>query len=915
MPSRARTRRTALSKYTQKRDFGRTPEPDARGGKSKAAANRSRPARGAASKGLLFCIQKHDATRLHYDFRLELDGTLKSWAVPKGPSLDPTDKRLAVHVEDHPLDYADFEGVIPAGQYGGGTVLVWDLGTWEPEGDAAAGYRKGHLIFQLAGRKLSGRWSLVRMGGRAAQESRENWLLIKGDDEHASRRGDITRDRPESVATQRVLQEIAAQAGGTPRQRQRAALADGRVAGRATARATPTARTAALLFANDAARPSSKRRKAGQGELPAPAFVEPQLCTLVTEAPEGDEWLHEIKYDGYRMLARIGQGRATLWSRNRKEWTDRLPTLIDELAALPCRSALLDGEVVVPQGHGRTSFEGFRKAIGAGSDRKTAYQVFDLLHLDGDDLRELPLLERKQRLQALLGQAAKGRVRYSDHVLGQGRKFFEHGCRLGLEGSVAKRADAPYRSGRHPDWIKIRCGLRQEFAIVGYTPSTAGRDRIGSLILAVNEGRKGLRYAGRVGTGFSDADRRELLRKLSPLRAARPPVEDPGEPDLRDAVWTRPSLVGEVSFTEWTSAGRLRHPSFHGLREDKTPADVVRETPLRSAELQAAARHAARGKTPREANAKATRSPAAAPGEERVEGVRITHPERVLYADAGLNKLDLARYYSEAASLLLPHAEGRPLALVRCPEGQGGTCFFQKHPAAGGPPPGVERVLIREKDGTAPQPHMLVRSAEGLVGLVQNGVLELHLWGSHAEDVERPDRMVIDLDPSPELPFARVIEGAREVRARLEELELESFVMTTGGKGLHVVTPLRRTLGFDELKAFTHAFALAMAAEQPARYLAVASKARRTGRIFVDYLRNGRGATAICPYSTRARPGAPIAVPLRWDELKPGLHADPFTVANAGPRLAAARKRDPWTGYVAAGRQQLSRAALRAFRL
>jgi len=981
-----------LRAYVRKRDFERTPEPK--------GASRARAA--APRGGGMFCIQKHDASRLHYDFRLELDGVLKSWAVPKGPSLDPHDRRLAVHVEDHPLDYGEFEGVIPEKAYGGGTVVLWDLGTWTPEGDARAAYRKGHLAFELHGRKLQGRWSLVRMGGRAGEEERENWLLIKSDDPHARTSGDITAQRPESVKTGRRLLQVAQEQGGSPAQQKKAARADGpaaakvtgpaaaaatratragtsSAAARATARsratratatratatratatratatrATATRATATRATATRATRGAAMALRRGRAALPA--FVSPQLCTLVSEAPAGEEWLHEIKFDGFRMQARVDRGQATLFSRNRKPWSAKLPTLLEELAKLPCETALLDGEVILPTRAGGSSFEAFRDAIGTAAESRTVFQLFDLLHLDGEDLRALPLHERKRRLAELLERAHQPRLRYTDHVAGRGASFFTAACRHRLEGSIAKRADAPYRPGRGPDWCKIRCGMRQEFVVVGYTPSTTGDAAIGSLVLAVNDAQGHLSYAGRVGTGFSDTQREELRARLARSRLAQPPLDAPRESDLRDAVWSRPELVCDVSFTEWTSAGRLRHPSFQGLRDDKGPEEVVRETAVRASATKARSRslaatraspaRSAPGKrTPRAkgggasgARAKATgRSAASVPGTaaargaaapardtaapardaagaELVQGVRVTHPDRILDPEAGLTKVELARYYAQVAPLLLPHARLRPLALVRCPDGTGGSCFFQKH-VLQGELAGIDVVPVQEKEAAAPKEYMSVASAAGLVTLVQHGVIELHLWGSRSDDLERPDRVVFDLDPAPDVAFPAVMQAARDARAQLAALGLESFAMTTGGKGLHVVVPVRRALDYDGVKAFTHAFSESMATREPHRFLTKASKASRTGRIFIDWLRNGRGATAVCPYGVRARAGAPVAVPVRWEELRAGFAPAAFRVRTIGKRLAEAGRRDPWSGYAAAGRQALTRAALRTLGL
>ena len=740
------------------------------------------------------------------------------------------------------------------------------------------------------------------MHGRE-DDGRASWLLIKGADEHARRRGDILRERPESVATGRGLADIAREQGGSERQRAKAKRADAAV-GLTAARRRPPASPPRARRAARPARPTRRAPRAAASRLPD--FMPPELCTLVPEPPAGDDWLHEIKFDGFRMLARVEDGSAALWSRNRKDWTGRLPSLIADLGRLPCRAALLDGEVVVLDRRGVSSFEGFREAV-SGRESAVVYQAFDLLHLDGEDLRPLPLLERKRRLQALLERARRPRLRFTDHVLGQGPRFLEQACQRGLEGSVAKRADAPYRSARGRDWLKIRCGQRQELVIAGFTPSEVAAGRIASLILAVHDESGRLRYAGRVGTGFSDKDRRELRRQLAALPRAPAPADAPRGAELADAVWVAPRLVAEVSFTEWTSGGRLRHPSFHGLREDKPARAIVREEPVALALAAARSRGASNGH-PRAAAQRSRPARARdAAGEAEVAGVRITHPERLVWPDEGLSKLDLARYYEQAAPLLLAHGAERPLALIRCPDGISGPCFFQKHLLPGRrPPPGI-RVITFKADG---EDALTVAGAEGLIALVQDGVVELHLWGCRADDLDRPDRIVFDLDPSGELPFARVIAAARETRERLQELGLESFVMTSGGKGLHVVAPLRRTRGFEEVKAFTHAVARAMEADAPDRYVSQASKARRKGRIFVDYLRNGRGATAIGPYSARARPGAPLAIPLRWSELVPGLTADRFRLADAGPRLAAARRRDPWEGYRDAARQQLSSRVL-----
>jgi bifunctional non-homologous end joining protein LigD len=874
-----------LREYRRKRNFKKTPEPS-----GKAVPRRR--------KGqLLFVIQKHAASRLHYDFRLELEGVLKSWAVPKGPSLDPADKRLAMHVEDHPLEYGTFEGIIPKGEYGGGTVLLWDRGTWEPVGDPHQGYRAGNLKFLLKGEKLRGGWALVRIrGGRRGDDSGRSWLLIKERDAEArsGRAANIVELEPRSVDTGRTLEKIAAAAD-------RVWHSD-RDGGKKVAARKPPA----------ALRPTPARRGRGHApvsvaDLPGirraalPKFVPPQLATLVSQAPSGEAWLHEMKYDGYRILARLDHGRVTLLSRNGRDWTEKFPTVAEAVGLLPAERAMLDGEVAVLQPDGTTSFQALQNFLSGTGPGQLVYMVFDLLHLDGRDLTGARLEDRKAVLERLLasGNGKSGPVRYSDHVAGDGPDFFTHACRLGLEGIVAKRRDAPYRGTRGTDWLKIKCVKRQEVVIGGYTDPEGSRIGIGALLVGVHENRR-LVYAGKVGTGFDQKTLRSLKTRLASLEQKACPFAT-APTGVGRPHWVKPDLVAEVSFSEWTADGRMRHPSFQGLREDKPATSVVRELPTRVEEEVAMP-----GSSTRTAKGKGRRSSGAAsakgPGEAVVAGVRLTHADRVLYPVQKTTKRDLALFYESIADWILPHLEDRPTALVRCPEGVAKECFYQKHVGAWAPD-SLRRVKIREK--TKVGEYLVVDSLPALVGLVQLGILEIHTWNSVVEHLERPDRVVFDLDPGPGVPWTRVIAGARLIRERLLAVELESFVKTTGGKGLHVVVPLSPGPTWDEGADFARKLAESVAREDPRGYVSHMAKSARQGKIFIDYLRNVRGATSVAAYSTRAKAQAPVSVPLAWDELLPAIKSDHYTIENL-PRRLAGLNTDPWAKYWTA-RQKLPR--------
>lgn len=875
---RTRTLSDPLAEYRRKRRFSQTPEPA-----GDAAA---------ASVGRRFVVQKHAARRLHYDFRLELDGVLKSWAVPKGPSLDPSEKQLAVEVEDHPVEYADFEGVIPAGEYGGGTVLVWDRGTWEPEGDPLRALEQGRLTFRLEGEKLRGRWNLVRTRGR--QDGDKNWLLIKGRDDQARSADEFdVLESAASVTSGRDLEQVAADRDRvwqsersqpeTGRPLKRTKRDDGRRAG---------ARQKAKGKARGASLPGAKR-----GEMPA--AIAPALATLAAAAPLGDEWLHEIKFDGYRLLCFVQKGQAKLVSRNNLDWTHRFPSIAAAAAGLPVRSAVLDGEAIVLMPNGTSSFQALQNILRGGRGGRLNYQCFDLLYLDGYDLRSLALEERKARLAELLADAGPDDpLQYTEHVVGSGPEFHRESCRLGLEGVISKRRRGTYPRGRSPDWLKVKCIQSHEFVIGGFTESTAHGRALGALLIGYYEENGELRYVGRVGTGFGEATLADLRRRLDGLRRTDPPFVDAPARKDRQTHWVRPELVAQITFTDWTEDHLLRHPSFQGLREDK-PARSVQLEPAAAPDGKQSGRASAAKKSRRTKKTPQTDPPSVA------AGVRLSHPDRVLYQEQGITKLGLATYYVEIADWILPHVAHRPLSLFRCPQGQQKDCFFQKH-VRPGTPEALGRVEITEKSKT--QQYLVVESAAGLVALVQMGVLEIHPWGARSDDVERPDRLVFDLDPGPGVPWPRVIEAAHQVRERLDRLGLACFVKTTGGKGLHVVVPLRRRAAWPEAKAFAKAVAERMAAEMPTQFTTTMAKAARPGKIFLDYLRNDRGATSVAPFSTRAKPGAPVSTPLAWEELRPAIRSDHFTVENL-PRRLASLSGDPWEG-IADVRQSLTARVL-----
>lgn len=825
-----------LEQYRQKRDFSATPEPKGRK---------------AREGGSSFVIQKHAARRLHYDLRLEMDGVLRSWAVTRGPSLIAGERRLAVHVEDHPLAYGDFEGIIPKGEYGAGTVIVWDRGSWSPIGDAAKGYAKGHLEFELAGEKLRGRWHLVRMQGKSG-ERHENWLLIKAEDAEArpADAPDILEERPLSVKTGRDISDVANAVAGSSS---------------ATGPDRRRARPEGAAVKDTDALPMTAKAVSGARKTRMPDFIDPMLASLSPAAPAGERWLHEIKFDGYRLQARIEAGRVKLLTRGGLEWTTRFGKAIPAaLAALPVSRAILDGELVVESASGASDFSALQSDLSEGRSDRFLFYAFDLLYLDDHDLRAVPLSDRKALLEQLLTEA-RSVLRYSTHFDEGGSMVLRHACRLSLEGIISKRRDSAYRAGRSKAWIKSKCSARQEFVIGGFTPSTTSRRAIGSLVLGVYEGQA-LHHVGRVGTGFTAKVAEELFSRLDRLRDTDSPFAAALTPEQASKVrYVRPELVAEVEFRAWTADGHLRHAAFRGLREDKPARQIVRE----GAAPQAAA-------APKRA-------------------VRLTHPDRVYWPEAGITKEGLADYYSDVWRKIAPFIVRRPLALLRGPEGIAGPTFFQKH-VWKGLSPKIDRVS--DPKGPA-DPLISISDLDGLLALVQAAALEIHPWGSTVAEWERPDMIVMDLDPGDAVPWDRVIDAAQEVRQRLTDAGLSAFVKTSGGKGLHVVAPLKPHAPWPEVKAFAKSIAGAMAADAPDRYVATLSKARRKGKILIDYLRNQRGATAVSAYSTRARPGAAVSTPLAWEELGADIRPAHFTLANLANRLAVLDA-DPWEAFRAA---------------
>lgn len=883
----------ALETYRRKRDFNKTPEPGA--------------VVQSSAEGNSYLIQKHAARRLHYDFRLELDGVLLSWAVPNGPSLDPADKRLAVRTEDHPLEYGKFEGVIPAGEYGGGTVMLWDRGSWEPVGDPHAGIKNGDFKFILHGERLHGKWVLVRMRKRADERGdKENWLLIKERDDEAKPghgKALTEKDLP-SVVSQRSMGEIADQ-----RQRvwssksgELAVNDDTPTKKGSTGKQSQDTQAKLMGKAKNAA-PTMPKALAEAKRSALPDFVAPELCALVDDAPDGARWVHEIKLDGYRTQVRLEKGKARMLTRKGLDWTAKFKSIAKLIEQLPAKSALIDGEIVMLDTAGVSSFSGLQDALSNDDDSSLIYYAFDLLHLDGKNLTKLPLADRKAALAALFGGLPPdGRLRYSSHVAGRGKDVFEHACRLGLEGIVSKLGDSPYRGGRGGDWLKVKCTHRQEFVIGGWlSSSAAGRDLRSILVGYFEQGK--FVYAGKIGTGFNDRSGGALATQLRKLARKDPPFVGQLPAEVRrGAQWVEPKLVVEAEFAAWTSDRILRHAAFKGVREDKDAKEITIELPGEdAADAKPAARAVRDSATASPAKGKPAR-PNAPP--RTYGGVKLTHPDRVLWPDDGVTKQALADYYAVVAPLIMPHIENRPLSLVRCPDGIAGQCFFQRHMGQG-LPDAVKPAKVRDEK----QAYLTITDTAGLFSLVQFSTLEIHPWGARVDDPEHPDRIVMDFDPHESVPWKSVVAAAIDCRDRLADMGLTSFVKTTGGKGLHVVVPLDRKQDWDEVRGFAEALAKTMAKDNRL-YITTMTKSARTGRIFIDYLRNARTSTAIAPYSTRSRPGAPVAAPLDWDELKTIPSGGHFTLTTL-PRRLSAMKKDPWAAMFKT-RQSLTQKAKKA---
>jgi len=828
----------ALKAYREKRNFDITPEPAAGG-----VANDERRA---------FVIQKHWATRLHYDLRLELEGTMKSWAVPKGPSFDPSDKRMAVHVEDHPISYNSFEGIIPPNQYGAGKVIIWDKGVWVPLEDPHKGFREGKLKFELKGHKLHGHWTLVRMKGRG-DARQEPWLLIKEKDAYARAASEfsVVDEMPDSV------KELADQPSPA---------------------AAPHQETATTQAASGP--PEGARRAA------LPKSLSPQLATLVDSPPgDTDHWIYEIKFDGYRMLTRVEDGQIRLITRNGNDWSGKLPQLMQSLKSMELPDGWYDGEIIMPGERVPADFQALQGAFDMARTADIVYYLFDIPYCAGYDLRDVPLVERRAVLQRVVERKPQEKVRFSAVFDAKPEEVLRSACHLGLEGVIGKRRNSAYVSRRSSDWVKLKCGQRQEFVIGGYTDPQGSRTGIGSLLLGVYENGE-LRYAGNVGTGFNEQTLRDLRERLDALVADASPFAACAEIP-RKAHWVRPELVCEVAFGDWTRSGRIRHSVFHGLRTDKPPAAVTREDPRRDAPVDRPAKAA-------RPSARARGGQAAGPAVALPRSLRVSNPDRVIDTASGTTKIELVRYYALVAPLMMEHLKGRPVALVRAPTGIGGELFFQKR-VERGQMPGIDQ--LEPAPGHPDHPMLEVATAQGLLSAAQMNVIEFHTWNAVKSAILKPDRMTFDLDPGEGVSWRHIQEAAQLVHGFLDELGLPAFLKTSGGKGLHVVVPVRKQLDWDTVKDFSQAIVQHLARTIPQRFVAKSGSTNRVGRIFIDYLRNGFGATTVAAWSARSRPGLGISVPVRWDELGGIKGGDHWTVGTVHTRLDEGNA--PWADYEA----------------
>ncbi len=810
-----------LEQYNQKRDFSKTPEPKGK----------------LHSRNLhRFVIQKHKASHLHYDFRIELDGVLKSWAIPKGPCLDSDVKRLAMHTEDHPVEYLKFEGFIPKGEYGSGRMIIWDTGKWESlDENPLKAYKKGHLRFILHAKKLGGRWDLFKIKGE------DTWFLKKYEDDFAQPLDsfDITQKEPQSVVSGKKVEEIEEHTE------------------------VKTARK----------RSPFKKLQFDLPQSPFPQTLSPQLATLADTAPEGDNWIHEIKYDGYRMLAFKEGNSVRMMSRNHKNWTKEFQVVADAVAKLPVENLLLDGELVILDEQSRPSFQLMQNSIKGNVETQFLYYLFDIVYYDKWNLCSLPLIKRKEILETLIPENHPI-FHYSSHIVGFGHEFYQNACAYSLEGIISKLASSTYQTKRTKTWLKLKCTKRQEFVIGGFTPPKGSRTHIGSLYLGYFDSKGDLIFCGNVGTGFSSATLRAISLELNARISQENPFSIKNPPGYKTATWVKPELVCEVEFTEWTSEKILRHPSFKGLRHDKDALQVTKEEETSFQVIN------------RELVTKEDLLPK--------KHIRLTHPDKILYPEDGITKKMVFDYYEQVSDFMLPYIQNRPLTLVRCPTDYK-ECFYQKMFNKSSSKE-LQKVLIESPKDHEMSDYMYVTNREGLLGLAQMGVLEIHPWGSQVSHLKFPDVLIFDLDPSPEVPWSRVVESAFEVRQYLKEFHLTSFVKTTGGKGLHVVVPIKPQYDWDVIKEFTLSFVETLEKMQPNNYISEMSKAKRVGKIFIDYLRNQWDATAIGAYSTRARSHAPVATPIHWDELTDNINDTFYTIFTLPKRLETLRA-DPWKDF------------------
>lgn len=818
----------SLKSYHQKRNFKKTPEPK---GKIKSTKGSN-----------LYVIQKHAASHLHYDFRLELDGVLKSWAIPKGPSLDPNVKRLAVQVEDHPLEYGTFEGSIAKGQYGAGTVMLWDKGTWSSDTDLKKDYQKGGLTFSLQGKKLKGAWKLIRI-----KSDPKNWLLIKVQDKYARCTDDseITQRKTRSILSNKTIEQLSKYYGND------------------TKKVTTAKKNKKNLIYK---KPTTVNKTIKQ-EMPH--LIKPQLATLVDKPPAGNNWLHEIKFDGYRLLAFIENGKARLMTRGNQNWTAKFPNISKELDKLGLKNAIFDGEVVVLDKRQHPNFQLLQNAIKDNKNSLFIYYIFDLIYFEGRDLSSLPLIERKKILYNVI-KSKNNILRYSDHVLGSGEKVFKKSCKLSLEGIVSKDINSTYLQKRTHNWLKVKCTKRQEFVIGGYTLPKGKREGFGSLILGIYSKNKKLIYCGHVGTGFNQKSLQSIFKLLKKHETIKMPFEKK-PPESKNALWIKPVLVAEVEFSEWTTDRILRHPSFKGMRNDKSPKNIGLEQSISVQNVSS-----------KDLNKNI-----------EINDEHITHPEKVLYPEQDITKLQLFEYYNKVKKWMLPYIINRPLTLVRCPNGYTKQCFYQKHIDKSISSP-LKSILIKEKNGK--KQYTYLDDEEGLLSLPQLNTLEIHTWGSSINNIEKPDILVFDLDPAPDVKWKEVVAAAFDVKKQLQKLKLKSFVKTTGGKGLHIVVPIKPEYDWDDIKVFTQTFVKYLVQENPEKYIGTMTKSKRVGKIFIDYLRNLRGATFIAPYSTRARANATVSTPIHWEELTTNIKDTSFTIKTIMKRLQK-MKRDPWKNF------------------